>query len=111
MENTEYLTSINIDELNQMINELNILQTFKKNQNKACKTYYEKNKEKLKQRSREYYEKIKLTKYNDEIYIQKRREYSKKHYNKHKQIILDKRKEIRDNEINNLYLDNLNANI
>ena len=111
MENTEYLTSINIDELNQMINELNILQTYKKNQNKACKTYYEKNKEKLKQRSREYYEKIKLTKYSDEIYIQKRREYSKKHYHKHKQIILDKRKEICDNEINNLYLDNLNANI
>ena len=40
--------------------------------------------------------------------------YSKiyqKNSNKHKQIILDKRKEMRDNEINNLYLDNLNANI
>ena len=44
MENSEYVKSINIGELNQMIKDLNIFKTYKKNQNIACKTYCDKNK-------------------------------------------------------------------
>ena len=62
MENSQHLTSITMDELNCMIKELAILQTYKKNQNMACRLYYERNKDKIKERSREYHNKIKLIK-------------------------------------------------
>ena len=59
MENSEYLTSITMEELNNMIKEISILQTYKKNQNKACRSYYERNKEKIKDKSQVGHKKIK----------------------------------------------------
>ena len=112
MENSEYLASITMDELNNMIKELSILQTYKKTQNKACRSYYERNKEKIKEKSKEYHKKIKeKNEYMDDLAVLKRREYSKKHYYKNRDSILEKKKQIRDNVSNAIFLDNLNANI
>ena len=47
----------------------------------------------------------------DELAVLKRREYSKKHYYKNRDSILEKKKQLRDNVSNAIFLDNLNANI
>ena len=112
MEKTEFLASVTMDELNNMIKEINILHTYKKNQNNACRSYYERNKEKIKEKSREYHKIIKeKNEYMDDLAVLKRREYSKKHFYKNRDSILEKKKQLRDNVSNAIFLDNLNANI